>query len=99
MKKVFYFVMAIVVLVAFVLAMSSCNMGIGPGKFTFEGIHLTTYDGKSACLEVKKWYESDTGVEVTTTDGNSIFASEGTYILFKDKCPICGEKPGEKPNE
>ena len=97
MKKVFYFVMAIVVLVAFVLAMSSCNMGL-VGKFTYRGIHPTTHDGRFACLKVDKWYESDTGIEVKTESGESIFASEGTYIMFKDVCPICGEQP-EQPKE
>ena len=96
MKKVFYVVMAIVVMVAFVLAMSSCNMGL-VGKFTYNGIHLTTHDGRSMCLKVEKWYESDTGIEVKTENKKygSIFASEGTYILFKDACPICGEAPKE----
>ena len=94
MKKVFYFVMAIVILVAFVLAVSSCNMGL-VGKFTYHGIHLTTHDGRCMCLRVEKWYESDTGIEVKTENYGSIFASEGTYILFENKCPICGAKPNE----
>ena len=43
-----------------------------------------------------KWYESESGIEVTTKELGSIFASEGTYILVEDKCPICDAKGAEQ---
>ena len=94
MKKLIAFILVFILILAFfVMTLSSCNMGIGLGKFTFNGVHLTTYKGESACLKVEKWYDDEEGIEIKTENYGTIFASEGTYILFEDTCPICGSSP------
>ena len=72
-----------------ILALVSCgNHSIGLGNYSYKKIHIDTYHF-SGCYTVEKWYESESGIEVKTKEVGSIFASEGTYILVEDKCPIC----------
>lgn len=71
------------------IALCSCgNYSAGFGNYTYKKIHIDTYHF-SGCYTVEKWYESESGIEVTTAELGSIFASEGTYILVEDRCPIC----------
>lgn len=92
MKKICLFLVAVLT----VLTLASCgNYSAGLGNYTYEKIHIDTYHF-SGCYTVEKWYESESGVEVTTKELGSIFASEGTYILVEDKCPICDAKSAEQ---
>ena len=85
MKKICLFL----ILVIAVLALGSCgNYSVGFGNYNYTKIHIDTHHF-SGCYTVEKWYESDSGIEVKTAELGSIFASEGTYILVSDKCPIC----------
>ena len=87
MKKI----LAVALLVAMaIIILSGCgNMSAGVGNYEFKRVHIFTHDGNDRCLEVKKWYENDTGIEVLTEEYGSLFLSEGTYMLCRDKCPIC----------
>lgn len=87
MKKI---IMLIMLLALIVTVMCSCNMGCGMGSLSFAHLHYSTYQ-ESGCLAINKWYESESGIEVLTTDGEPLFFSEGTYILAGSKrgCPFC----------
>jgi len=79
----------LLVLALVVMSLAACgNYSAGFGNYTYTKIHIDTYHF-SGCYTVEKWYESESGIEVTTKECGSIFASEGTYILVQDKCPIC----------
>ena len=85
----------IIAIVALLLIIIVCfcgcgNMSWGVGNYEFNYVHVDTYH-YSGCLEVDKWYENGTGIEVKLDDGNNIFLSEGTYTLIEDNCPFCGE--------
>ena len=85
MKKICLFLL----LALTVMTLGSCgNYSAGFGNYTYRKIHIDTYHF-SGCYTVEKWYESDSGIEVMTAELGSIFASEGTYILVEDKCPVC----------
>lgn len=85
MKKLCLLFVSIVL----ILALVSCgNQSLGFGNYSYTKIHIDTYHF-SGCYTVEKWYESDSGIEVKTKEVGSIFASEGTYILVEEKCPIC----------
>lgn len=64
------------------------NMSLGIGNYEYNKIHVDTYH-YSGCLEVDKWYDNTTGVEVKLDNGQAIFLSEGTYSLIEDECPFC----------
>jgi len=89
MKKIFLTFMLILLVV---ICFCGCgNMSvIGIGNYSFEKVHVDTHH-YSGCIEVEKWYENSTGIEVKTKDYENIFLSEGTYTLIKDKCPFCEE--------
>ena len=83
----------VIAIIALVLIMVLCfcgcgNMSLGLGNHEFNKVHVDTYH-YSGCLEVKKWYDSENGIEVRTEDGESLFLSEGTYMLVEDECPFC----------
>lgn len=79
----------ILFLAMLVMSLGSCgNYSAGFGNYNYEKIHIDTHHF-SGCYTVEKWYESESGIEVKTKELGSIFASEGTYILVADKCPIC----------
>ena len=90
MKK--FLAIALVALVILGI-LSGCNMGMTPGNFTFNHIYIDTYHD-SGCYTIEKWYESGTGIEVTTKEIGSIYCSEGTYILIEDEtdCPFCNRE-------
>ena len=89
MKKVF--VAVCIVLLAVVMFLTSCgNMSLGFGNFNFNHIRISDYT-EGYCLDVNKWYDYENGIEVQTSNGNSLFLSEGTYILVENgkNCPFC----------
>lgn len=84
MKKLFALLLALLLC----LSLAACgNMSLGLGNFEFDKVHITTYD-YSGCVEVDKWYNNETGIEIKTPDG-SLYLSEGSYILVEDNCPVC----------
>ena len=88
MKKI----IAMIVVAAMSIAMfTGCgNMSIGFGNFTFDKIHVDTYN-YNGCFTVKKWHDNSSGIEVKTKEAGSMFLAEGMYILIEDECPFCGE--------
>lgn len=86
MKKI----LALMLVLALALSLSACgNMSLGIGNFEFNGAHISDYAGNCVDVSIDKWYESSTGIELLLKNGNSIYLSEGTYILYEDHCPIC----------
>lgn len=80
-----------VTIIIFMILFAACgNHSIGFGNFTFTKVHIFIHDGPDMCLTLKKWYESDTGIEVLTKEYGSLWLSEGTYMLCQNDCPICG---------
>ncbi len=79
----------ILILVITLALICSCgNYSAGFGNYSYSKIHIDTHNF-SGCYTVEKWYESESGIEVKTKELGSIFASEGTYILVENKCPVC----------
>lgn len=75
------------------LSFISCgNQAIlNPGNFTYTHVHAID-SNESACFDLAKWWDNDgTGIEVKLENGNGLFFSEGSYILFESKsdCPFC----------
>ena len=79
------------VLIAVMLLLGSCNMGIGLGSYTFTKVHICLPGGVNKCIPIEKWYDDDMGIEVYSEEYGALYLSEGTYILVESKCPICGE--------
>lgn len=83
------------IIIAVVVMLAGCgNMSVGIGNFTFNKIHVDTYN-YSGCFTVEKWYDSSSGIEVRTKEAGSMYLAEGMYMLIEDECPFC--KKGEKP--
>jgi len=81
---------AAIILVAMILVLCGCgNVSYGLGNYTFKHIHVCDFSGSCADLTVKTWHDNEVGIEVKTEEAGPLFLSEGTYILFDDKCPIC----------
>lgn len=85
MKKIICLICLVVLMV---VTFAGCNVSWGLGSYEYNKIHVDTYH-YSGCLDVDKWYDNSTGLEVKTDDGESMFFSEGTYILIEDNCPFC----------
>ena len=88
MKRIICIILALVVMLC---VLTSCgNMSMGFGNYTFTHIHFTDMI-KGHCATVEKWYDSEGGIEVMTTEYGSMFLSEGSYILFGSDthCPYC----------
>ena len=84
--------MAILIAILLVLGVTGCgNYSPGMGNYRYSIIHVYDTAGHYHDYHIATWYESGSaGIEVTTTDGNNLFVSEGSYILAKDYCPLCG---------
>lgn len=79
----------IALIIIIVVCFCGCgNMSLGLGNYEFNKVHVDTYH-YSGCLEVEKWYDVSTGIEIRTENGESLFLSEGTYMLVEDECPFC----------
>lgn len=87
MKKKF---ITIIMLVAMLTMMiTGCgNMSLGFGNFTFEKIHVDTYN-YNGCFTVEKWYDNSNGIEVKTKEAGFMYLAEGMYMLIEDECPFC----------
>ena len=90
MKKIF----AILLIILLILTLASCgNMSFGFGTYSFEHIHIFTYN-EGHCFNIEEWHDCETGIEIKTKESGSLYASEGTYILFgsESDCPFCNGK-------
>lgn len=74
------------------LCLSSCNMNVGIGNYSYKKVHIFPHEGVGYCAELNSWHDDTTGVEVHTKDYGDLFLSEGTYMLVEDKCPICDKE-------
>lgn len=88
MKKI---IATFILIILIVTVLCSCNQGLGIGNLEFTHLHYDTHHD-SGCIDIDKWYDNSSGIEVLTTDGTAIFFSEGTYTLIDNKgnCPFCG---------
>ena len=85
MKKI----IAIMLVVLLLVSMAGCgNMSWGLGNFTFNKIHVDTYN-YSGCFTVEKWYDNSSGIEVKTKEAGFLYLAEGMYMLIEDECPFC----------
>lgn len=84
MKKI----LCLILVVLMICGLCACNKSYGFGNYEFKKVHIDTHN-YSGCFTVKKWYESETGVEVKTEEAGSMFLAEGTYFLIGDDCPFC----------
>jgi hypothetical protein len=86
MKKIIVVIMAMAMLV---VMLTGCgNMSLGFGNFTYDKIHVDTYN-YSGCFTVEKWYDNTSGIEVLTKEVGSMYLAEGMYMLIEDDCPFC----------
>ena len=87
MKKI---IASFLILLIAIVSLTSCgNMSLGLGNYSYNKVHVFDTCGNYCDLEIDKWYDNETGIEVLLKDGNNLFLSEGTYILLKDECPLC----------
>jgi hypothetical protein len=89
MKK-FFALFIILILITACLVGCSNKAILDPGTFSFKHVHMTDHL-ESHCVEIDKWWDNESGIEVRTTTGDGIFLSEGTYQMFESKsaCPYC----------
>ena len=82
---------AMILVVLFVVGMVGCgNMSVGFGNYTFEKIHVDTYNF-SGCFTVEKWHDNASGIEVNTKEAGHMYLAEGMYMLIEDECPFCAD--------
>ena len=85
-------IIAGLLIVCTIMGLSACgNKAIlDPGTFNFKHVHISD-NVEGHCLNIDKWWDNESGIEVRTTSGNGVFCSEGTYQMFEsaDSCPYC----------
>ena len=86
MKRIF--IIALVVALMFV--MTSCDDFLS-SQSDFNGVHILVNNGQDKCVKMKSVHYYNTGIQVETEEFGPLLLSEGTYIVYKDKCPICGK--------
>jgi hypothetical protein len=79
------------IVVLIVVCFCGCNMSVGWGNYSFKKVHVDTHS-YHGCIEIEKWYDNATGIEVKTKDYGSLYLSEGTYTLIERVCPFCEEE-------
>ena len=92
-KSPIVIILILVLIIGIIAAVfSGCNKSITPGSYEFKGVHVSDCSGNCRDLTVKSWHNNDIGIELNTEEAGPIFCSEGTYIIYRDKCPICSGK-------
>ena len=86
MKKL----LCVVLVLAMLFALSSCLMS---DYSELNGVHVSTGDGEHICVFFTEESSCDDGFMFKTDKYGSFYASTGTFIMFKDTCPICGKAP------
>lgn len=86
-----------ILLISVALMLSGCAVESNQNTYTsgshrYNIIHISDFAGNAQDFTISQWWDSSVGIEVELSDGNNVFCSEGTYILAKDYCPICGRK-------
>lgn len=87
MKKI----ISIFLFVAMILLLTSCNRSF-IGTYNFTHVHICDNAGHTADYPIESWTEDGDGapgIEVKIEGYGSMWLSEGTYILYTDKCPLC----------
>ncbi len=87
MKKILIFICCVLITG---LCLTSCNLSIGMGNFSYKHIHFTDM-AEGHCATIVKWYDNAEGIEVKTEEYGYLYCSEGSYILFEsgERCPYC----------
>ena len=85
----------IVVMALFIFCGASCdgNVSYNDTNNKLTVVHICDMGGNCVDYMIERWYETTgAGIGFTTTDGNYIWCSEGTFIMASEYCPICGRK-------
>lgn len=95
MTKAIIIIIAIMML--FIFCGASCdadsNLNYGDYNNKITIVHICDSVGNCVDYNVQTWYDNQgSGIGFTTTDGNYVWCSEGTYIMASEYCPICGRK-------
>lgn len=89
-KRLIAAILAIIIGLTCGIVLTACgNKSFGFGEYNFKKVHIFTHDGHDVCLELIRWHDDSQGIEIYTKDYDSLFISEGAYMLCQDKCPIC----------
>lgn len=80
----------ILIVICFIFSVG-CNMSLGIGNYNFTKVHFSV-GNSDGCEEISSWHDNELGCEVKLKSGNSLYLSEGTYILIEGECPICSGK-------
>lgn len=81
MKRIICFIVAVILL--FVL--SGCN-----DHYDCHIVHVTDSNGNCTDIKIDVYYTESGGIKCYWNNYNeSAFFPSGTYVLFKDKCPLC----------
>lgn len=86
MKKL----LCVVLVLAMLFAFSACLMS---DYEDLNGVHVSTGDGGYTCVLFTDKSDCGDGFMFETDKYGSFYASTGTFIMFKDTCPICGKSP------
>ena len=89
MKKIISLILITVILT---LALASCgNANLGFGTYTFKHARVAVGGDTGQCFNISSWHDNELGIELHMTNGDSMYCSEGTYLLFSDAsaCPFC----------
>ena len=89
MKKLIALILILTLLTVFLASCGNENLGFGNFTYTHARIGLAGDGGQ--CVDIQSWHDNEIGIELHLKNGDGIYCSEGTYILFKDKnaCPYC----------
>lgn len=74
------------------LTLTSCNMNVGWGSYSFHKVHVQMYGNEPTHFKVKSWKSDTGGIELKLENYGTILLGDGTYMLYDtEDCPICGE--------
>ena len=90
MKRI---IAAIMILIIMSITLCACgNENWGFGNYNWKHVHFSdAVEGH--CATISSWHDNTYGIEIHTVECDSMFLSEGSYILFESgsDCPFCGD--------